>query len=67
MSAAAIYVRTAIAAMKMAQTEADLIEQWKGEQENRALLKLTPKEWPGLDLLAAFEAQRITLKQKERP
>lgn len=57
------YVNAEIAIMKLASTETELIEQWKGEQENRALLRLTSDEWPGLDLLAAFKAQRIKLQQ----
>lgn len=60
------YVRAAIATMKMATTEEQLIELWKGQQENRALLRLTATEWPGLDLLAAFKSQRIKLKPKDK-
>lgn len=65
MSDAENYVNAAIAIMKMAKTESELIELWRGEQANRALLRLTPNEWPGLDLQSAFNASRIKLKQKE--
>jgi hypothetical protein len=59
------YVTAAIAIMKVAETEADLIEWWKGEKPNRDRMNLNPTEWPGLDLLSAFQACRIKLKQKE--
>jgi hypothetical protein len=59
------YVTAAIAVMKVAETEADLIEWWKGEKPNRDRMKLNPETWPGLDLLSAFRACRIKLKQKE--
>jgi hypothetical protein len=59
------YVTAAIAIMKVAGTEADLIQWWKGEKKNRDKMNLNPDEWPGLDLLSAFQACRIKLKQKE--
>lgn len=63
-NARAIYVRTATAAIEMAKTERELIDWWKGEKPNRDLLNLSPHQWPGLDLLSAFQARRIKLKQK---
>lgn len=65
MSAAAEYVAAAISAMRVAATEDDLINWWKDEKRNRDLLKLTPSDWPGLDLLSAFQARRIKLKGTE--
>jgi len=59
------YVAAAITVMKTAATERDLIEWWKGEKPNRDRMQLNPTEWPGLDLLSAFQACRIKLKQKE--
>lgn len=59
------YVTAAIEIMKVAATEADLIEWWKGEKKNRDKMNLKPDEWPGLDLLSAFQARRIKLKQME--
>lgn len=59
------YVAAAIAVMKVAETEDDLIKWWKGEKKNRDRMNLNPDEWPGLDLLSAFQACRIKLKQKE--
>lgn len=59
------YVSAAIEIMKVAKTEEDLINWWKGEKKNRDRMNLSPTEWPGLDLLSAFQACRIKLKQKE--
>jgi hypothetical protein len=59
------YVSAAILIMKVAKTEDDLIQWWKGEKKNRDKMNLNPTEWPGLDLLSAFQACRIKLKQKE--
>lgn len=56
------YVDAAIVAMRVATTEADLVQWWKGEKANRDKLKLNQLEWPGLDLLSAFQAFRIKLK-----
>jgi hypothetical protein len=59
------YVTAAIAVMKVAETEADLIEWWKGEKPNRDRMNLNPETWPGLDLLSAFRACRIKLEQRK--
>ena len=59
---AAIYVDCAIAVIKMAHDEADLIKWWKGEKPNREKYRLSPTQFPGEKLKQAFDLKRTQLK-----
>lgn len=56
------YVRLAIIAMRQARTYADLLDWWTSEKPNRDKYKLSPDQWPGLDLKLAFDETRMNLK-----
>lgn len=62
---AAEYVRLAILVLQKATSTADLIDWWFAEKDNRVKWKLSPHQWPGLDLKQAFEAKRTELRKRK--
>lgn len=63
MNARANYVAAAIVVMKLAKTDRDLVEWWKGEKQNRETLQLSPDTSPGLELYNELKSYRNTLKE----
>lgn len=63
MSVQSEYVAAAITVMKLAKTDLDLVEWWKGEKQNRELLQLSPDTSPGLELYNELKSFRNTLKE----
>lgn len=53
----------AIVVMKLAKTDRDLVEWWKGEKQNRETLQLSPDTSPGLELYNELKSYRNTLKE----
>jgi hypothetical protein len=62
-NARANYVAAAIAIMKLAKTDHDLVEWWKEEKQNRETLQLSPDTSPGLELYEELKSYRNTLKE----
>lgn len=57
------YSQLAMLAIRVADTEQDLIEWWLSEHDHRRQWGLVPDQSPGLDLYEAFKARRTELKQ----
>lgn len=57
------YVAAALAVMKLAKTDLDLVEWWKGEKQNRELLNMSPDTPPGLELYKALKSYRNELRK----
>lgn len=53
----------AVVVMKLAKTDHDLVEWWKGEKQNRETLQLSPDTSPGLELYNELKSFRNTLKE----
>ena len=62
--AACEYAIAAMIVLRMAKTESDLIEWWKGEKPNRETLRLSPDTSPGLDLYEALKSYRNELRKR---
>lgn len=59
------YVTAALAVMKLAKTDLDLVEWWKGEKPNRETLRLSPDTSPGLELYSELKSYRNQLKETQ--
>ncbi|MBR1122142.1 hypothetical protein JQ628_11505 [Bradyrhizobium lablabi] len=57
------YVEAAVAVMKLAKTDQELVDWWKGEKQNRETLQLSPDTSPGLELYEELKSFRNTLKE----
>jgi hypothetical protein len=57
------YVAAALVVMRLAKTDHDLVEWWKGEKQNRETLRLSPDTSPGLELYNELKSYRNTLKE----